>query len=241
SSLEDMVDQIPTIGDFAPIDVDDLTTSFTAYILLMLALGPVGLIVAGVPRLRTEEQAGRPAGLLGAGAGRGAPAARRAGGQAGRLAGLLIAGTGRVSLTLRWIAVVAFEVCAAQVLLGLGTGIGVWAATGESSWIGETLLASLVYLPAIAVTGALTLALYGLRVRLAGLAWLVVIWAALDTFLGDLLQLPDWARALSVLHHVPFVPGDDVEAMPLVITGAAAVLLTVLGLLSLRRRDLAAG
>src|SRR5699024_2854186 len=46
SSLEDMVDQIPTIGEFAPIDVDDLTTSFTAYILLMLALGPVGLIVA---------------------------------------------------------------------------------------------------------------------------------------------------------------------------------------------------
>src|SRR5699024_11242718 len=94
-------------------------SSFTAYILLMLALGPVGLIVAGVLRLRTEEQAGR-------------------------LAGLLIAGTGRVSLTLRWIAAVAFEVCAAQVLLGLGTGIGVWAATGESSWIGETMLASLV-------------------------------------------------------------------------------------------------
>ena len=216
SSLEDMVDQIPTIGEFAPIDVDDLTTSFTAYILLMLALGPVGLIVAGVLRLRTEEQEGR-------------------------LAGLLIAGTGRIPLTLRWIAVVALEACAAQALLGLGTGIGVWAGTGETSWIGETTLASLAYLPAIAATGALTLALYGLRVRLAGLAWLVVIWAALDTFLGELLQLPDWARALSVLHHVPFVPGDDVEPMPLVTTGAAAVLLTVLGLLALRRRDLAAG
>src|SRR5699024_594135 len=112
SSLEDMVDQIPTIGDFAPIDVDDLTTSFTAYILLMLALGPVGLIVAGVLRLRTEEQAGR-------------------------LAGLLIAGTGRVSLTLRWLGVVASGGCAAQVLLGLGSGVGVWAATGEGSWCGH--------------------------------------------------------------------------------------------------------
>src|SRR5699024_2813080 len=105
----------------------------------------------------------------------------------------------------------------------------------------ETLLASLVYLPAIAVTGALTLALYGLRERLAGLAWLAGNWAALDTFLGDLLQLPDRARDLSVHHPVPFVPGDDAAAVPLLITGAAAVLLTVLGLLSLRRRDLAAG
>src|SRR5699024_10810051 len=114
SSLEDMVGQIPTIGDFAPIDVDDLTTSFTAYILLMLALGPVGLIVAGLLRVLTEEQAGR-------------------------LVGLLVAGSGRVALTLRWIAEVAFEVCAAQVLLGRGTGTGVWAAAGESSLIGETM------------------------------------------------------------------------------------------------------
>ncbi|MDN5901068.1 MAG: polyketide antibiotic transporter [Brachybacterium sp.] len=216
SSLEDLVDQIPTIGEFAPIDVDDLTASFTAYILRMLALAPVGLLVSGVLRLRTEEQAGR-------------------------LAGVLVAGTPRIALTLRWLAVVVLEVFAAQVLLGLGTGIGVWQATGEPSWIGETTLASLAYLPAIAATGALTLALYGLRVRLAGLAWLVVIWAALDTFLGDLLQLPGWARNLSVLHHVPLLPSDDAEAMPLVVMGILAMVLTILGLLALRRRDLAAG
>lgn len=216
SSLEDMVDQIPTIGEFAPIDLDDLTASFTAFILLMLALGPVGLIVSGVLRLRSEEQQGR-------------------------LAGTLLAGIGRVTFALRWAAVVTLEVFALQVLLGLGTGIGVWQATGETSWIGETTLAALAYLPTIAFTGALALALYGLRVRLAGIAWLVVIWAALDTFLGDLLQLPEWARNLSVLHHVPAVPDADLEATPLVATGVLAVVLTVVGLFALRRRDLVAG
>ncbi|ASK64625.1 polyketide antibiotic transporter [Brachybacterium avium] len=216
SSLDDLVDQIPTISEFAPIEVDDLTASFTAYILLMLALGPVGLFVSAILRLRTEEQAGR-------------------------LAGVLVAGAPQLAFTLRWLAVVAVEVFAAQALLGLGTGIGVWQATGESSWVGETILASLAYLPAIAVTGALTLALYGLRLRLAGLAWLVVVWAALDTFLGDLLQLPDWARSLSVLHHVPFLPSAEVDATPLVVMGVLAVALTILGLFALRRRDLAAG
>ncbi|GAA1484958.1 ABC transporter permease [Brachybacterium fresconis] len=216
SSLEDMVEQIPTIGEFAPIDVDDLTRSFTGYILLMLALGPVGLIVSGVLRLRSEEQEGR-------------------------MAGTLLAGIGRITVALRWVVVVTLEVFALQVLLGLGTGIGVWQATGETSWIGESTLAALAYLPAIAFTGALTLALYGLRVRLAGLAWLMVIWAALDTFLGDLLQLPQWARNLSVLHHVPAVPDADLEVTPLAVMAALAVLLTVVGLGALRRRDLVAG
>ncbi|GAA1487694.1 ABC transporter permease [Brachybacterium sacelli] len=216
SSLEDMVDQIPTIGEFAPLDLDDLTRSFTAFILMMLTLGPVGLIVAGVLRLRSEEQAGR-------------------------LAGVLLAGTSRLGMALSWMLVVALEAFALQVLLGLGTGIGVRMATGEASWIGDATLAALAYLPAVAFIGALTLALYGLRIRLAGLAWLVVIWAALDTFLGDLLQLPQWARDLSPLHHVPFVPDADLEATSLVVMSLLALALTLLGLLALRRRDLAAG
>lgn len=216
ASLQDLVDQIPTISEFAPIDTHDLTGSFTAYILLMLALGPVGLIVFGILRLRTEEQEGR-------------------------LAGVLVAGRSRTTFTLWWVAVIVLEVFAAQILLGLGTGIGVWMATGDGSWVGTTTLAALVHLPAIALTGALTLALYGLQVRLAGLAWLVVVWAALDTFLGELLQLPDWARALSVLHHVPAVPGADVEPLPLVVTSILAVVLFLVGLLAQRRRDLAAG
>lgn len=216
SSLEDMVAQIPTIGEFAPIDVDDLTSSFTAYILLMLALGPVGLILAGVLRLRAEEQEGR-------------------------LAGLLLAGTSRVAIASRWVLVVALEVFALQALLGLGTGIGVWLATGDIAWIGQCLLAALVYLPAVASVGAIALALYGLRARWAGLAWLVVVWAALDTFLGDLLRLPEWARDLSVLHHVPFVPGTDLDATPLVLMAALALVLAAVGLIALRRRDLMAG
>lgn len=216
SSLEDLADQVQALTDFAPIDLDDLTGSFTAYIVLMLALGPLGLIVAGVLRLRAEEQAGR-------------------------LAGVLVAGTSRLGFTLRWVLVVALEACVLQVLLGLGTGLGVWQATGEASWVPETTLAALAYVPAIAVAGAVALALYGLGVRLAGLAWLMVVWAALDTFLGDLLGLPEWARGLSVLHHVPFAPTDDLEAAPLVVLSLLAIVLTAVALAAQRRRDLAAG
>ncbi|MGO1481435.1 MAG: ABC transporter permease [Brachybacterium sp.] len=216
SSLTDFVEQMPAIGEWAPITAEDLTGSFAAFVLTMLTIGPVALIVSGVLRMRTEELEGR-------------------------LAGLLLAGTSRTLLALLWYLVVLVEVAVMQVLLGLGVGLGVWQATDDQAWIGEMTAASLAYLPAIALCGALALALFGLRLRATGLAWLLVIWAALVTFLGDLLGLPQWARDLSPLEHVSLVPSEDLEFAPLALMGGGAVVLVVAGLLLLRRRDLVAG
>ncbi|GAA4527071.1 exporter of polyketide antibiotics [Brachybacterium paraconglomeratum] len=216
SSLTDLVEQMPTIQEFAPISVDDLTGSFSAFVLMMLAIGPVALIVSGVLRMRTEEIAGR-------------------------LAGVLVAGTSRVHLAATWSLVVLLEVALMQVLLGLGVGIGVWAATDDASWIGEMTLAALAYLPAIALFGAFALATYGLHLRATGLAWLLVIFTALVTFLGDMLGLPDWVKDLSPLNHVPLLPSVEFEGLPLLVMGGLAAVLGVAGLLALRRRDLAAG
>ncbi|WP_114854944.1 ABC transporter permease [Brachybacterium sp. YJGR34] len=216
SSLDDFVAETPELTAWAPVSLDDLTGSFSAFVLTMLALGPIALAVSGMLRLRTEELAGR-------------------------LAGVLLAGTSRTSVTASWAVVVLMETAVMMVLLGLGTGLGVWAATDETRWIGELTAGSLVYLPAIALYGAIALFLYGLSVRATGLAWLLVVYSTLVTVLGDMLGLPDWAKDLSPLQHVPMVPSEDLEAAPLVLMGAAAVVLAGAGLLLLRRRDLAAG
>ncbi|RCS79901.1 ABC transporter permease [Brachybacterium alimentarium] len=216
NSLQDMVSEIPAVGDMVPLDLDDLTTSFAAYVLQMLAIGPLGLIVAGILRLRTEEQEGR-------------------------LAGILMAGSSRTSTAVRWVLVVALSTTVVQLLLGLGLGIGLLQATGETSWLAVMPLAALASLPAIALAGAVTVALYGLRLRLAGVAWLLVIWAAIDTFLGDLLDLPDVVRSISPLRHVPLVPDADLDVSALAGMSVLAVLLVLVGLWGLRRRDLAAG
>lgn len=216
NSLQDMVSEIPAVGDMVPLDLDDLTTSFAAYVLQMLAIGPLGLIVAGILRLRTEEQEGR-------------------------LAGILMAGSSRTSTAVRWVLVVALSTTVVQLLLGLGLGIGLLQATGETSWLAVMPLAALAALPAIALAGAVTVALYGLRLRLAGVAWLLVIWAAIDTFLGDLLDLPDVVRSISPLRHVPLVPDADLDVSALAGMSVLAVLLVLVGLWGLRRRDLAAG
>ena len=160
---------------------------------------------------------------------------------AGRLAGVLVAGTSRARLAGQWFLVVLIGTAAMQVLVGLGVGIGVWSATEDTAWIGEMTLAALTYLPAVALYAAIALALYGLGARLASLVWLLVMYTALVTFLGQMLGLPDWAMDLSPLQHVALYPSADVEPVPLVVMGVAAAVLAVLGLALLRRRDLAAG
>jgi ABC-2 type transport system permease protein len=216
SSLTDFVEQLPAIDSLAPIRLDDLTGSFSAYVLTMLAIGPVALSVSGVLRMRGEETAGR-------------------------LAGVLVAGTSRTRLAGTWYLVVLAGTVLMQILLGLGVGIGVWAATGDADWLGEMTVAALAYLPAIALYGAIALLLHGLGARVAGLAWLLVVHTALVTFLGQILGLPDWAMDLSPLQHVALVPSEELEAAPLVVMGVASAVLVVLALLALRRRDLAAG
>ena len=216
SSLTDFAENLPDLAGMAPIRLDDLTGSFSAFVLMMLAIGPVALAVSGMLRMRTEETAGR-------------------------LAGVLVAGTSRARLAGQWFLVVLLGTAAMQVLLGLGVGIGVWSATEDTAWIGEMTLAALTYLPAVALYAAIALALYGLGSRLAPLAWLLVVYTALVTFLGQMLGLPDWAMDLSPLQHVALYPSADVEPVPLVVMGVAAAVLAVLGLALLRRRDLAAG
>ena len=216
SSLTDFAENLPDLAGMAPIRLDDLTGSFSAFVLMMLAIGPIALAVSGMLRMRTEETAGR-------------------------LAGVLVAGTSRSRLAGQWFLVVLLGTAAMQVLLGLGVGIGVWSATEDTAWIGEMTLAALTYLPAVALYAAISLALYGLGARLASLAWLLVVYTALVTFLGQMLGLPDWAMDLSPLQHIALVPSEDLEPAPLVVMGAAATVLLVLGLLALHRRDLGAG
>ena len=215
SSLDDVMADIPAMGEWIQVDLDDLTRSFAAVVLSFLALCPAALAVSGVLRLRAEEREGR-------------------------LEGVLVSGSSRTGVLGRWALVVAVEAALVQVVLGLGTGLGVAAATGEASWVGELTAASLAYLPAVLLFGAVAVALYGLAPRLASLAWALVVWAALVVFLGELLGLPDWARDLSPLTHTPLLPGVELTPGPLVVMAVLALALTAAGLVGLRRRDVGA-
>ncbi|GAA4288241.1 polyketide antibiotic transporter [Georgenia daeguensis] len=215
-SLEGMVDDIPDLGQWMTVDLADLTTSFAAVMLSFLALAPVAWAVAGVLRLRAEEEAGR-------------------------VEAMTVTGSSRPGLLGGWLAVVAAASVAMLVVIGLGVGLGTAAATGEVAWIGRLTVASLVYVPATLLVAAVAVALYGLVPRVAGLSWVLVVWVALALFLGSLLDLPGWAMDLSPLTHTPLVPSEDLRAAPLLVMLATAAALVAAGFAGLRRRDVVPG
>lgn len=216
TELEGVVEQMPAIGEWTDLNLEDLTRSFGGLVLAYLSLGPAVLLVSGVLRLRTEERDGR-------------------------VTGLLVGGSSRPGLLSGWCAVVAVEAILAQVVLGFGLGLGMTLASGETRWLGEITVSSVAYLPAILFFGALAAALFGLLPRFTILAWVLTAWTAMVLFLGELLDLPDWARWFSPLWHIPAVPDADLNAMPLVVLVVMVVVLTVIGLAGFRRRDIIEG
>jgi ABC-2 type transport system permease protein len=57
--------------------------------------------------------------------------------------------------------------------------------------------------------------------------------------LGDALDLPQVVRDLSPFTHIPAVPAVDLDPLPLLVLSAVAVVSTLIGGATLRRRDLA--
>lgn len=216
SEVEGMLDEIPAVSEFIDLDLADLTRSFGAVMLSMLALGPAALLTAGVLGLRREEAAGRAAALI-------------------------HTGSSRPVLLLSWCGTVAALTLLMQVLLGAGVGAGMALAGGDLSWISTMLLAGLAHLPAIMLHGALAACCLGFSRRWALLGWVPVGWTALVVFLGGILGLPDRASALSPFWHTPAVPAVDIQVLPLLLMSALIPALLVVALLAYRRRDITEG
>jgi ABC-2 type transport system permease protein len=70
------------------------------------------------------------------------------------------------------------------------------------------------------------------------LSWAVVVVALTIAVLGGLLPFPDWFEALSPFSHVPHLPAEDFDPLPLLALTALGALLTTAGLLGFRHRDL---
>lgn len=214
-SMDGLLEDNPTIAQWVPISSDDISLSFASVILALLAIAPVALFVSSVLQLTGEEHAGR-------------------------VEEMIATGSSRSSLLAGWTAVAAIWSAIAMVSLGLGTGIGLAYATGRTASMWELTAASLAYIPAIVLCGAVTAALYGALPRLTALAWILVLFISLEMFLGDLLQLPSWVEGLSPLARTPLVPFAELEPAPLLVMSALALAFFAAALAGFRRRDLPA-
>jgi len=141
---------------------------------------------------------------------------------------------------LRWLGRhLAQSIVGSAVLVVLaGLAIGTTASITADLSLSRVLLGAVVQMPAVWVLAGLACLLVGLLPRATVAAW-VAAGACLGLwFFGSLLGLSDAVLRLSPFEHVPQVPGGTVTAAPLVTLSVLGLLLTVAGLVGIRRRDI---
>lgn len=101
-----------------------------------------------------------------------------------------------------------------------------------------TMQSGMIYMPAILVMVALAACLIGTFEKAASLVWLYLIYSFLTTYLGDLLQVPEAMKLATPFGHVPTLPVEDVQMLPMFVLIGLFFALTLLGYFGYRQRDM---
>ena len=122
-------------------------------------------------------------------------------------------------------------------LTGLGTSVTYGLIIGDFSSLPRLIGAQMAYLPAVWVLAGVALLLYGLIPRAALAAWAAYALVILSGMLADVLNLPDWVQSLSPFDHIPALPANSFELLPVIAITAIAGVLMAAGVAGFRHRD----
>ena len=158
----------------------------------------------------------------------------------GRAEPVLATRTGRVRWALSHIAVAVAGTVLLLAVAGVAAGLGYGLRAGSAGTeVTRMLGAAFAQLPASLALAAVAVLLFGLwpEAAVPG-AWTAVgLVVAIELF-GQALQVSHWVLDISPFTQTPRLPGGTVTAQPLLWLGLAALGLSVIGLLGLRRRDI---
>jgi len=211
---ESILEDNPEMEDFfAQLGEGSVTDAFLATATLILALLATGFTISSVLRARAEEVGGRAESLLAT------PTSRE------RWAG------GHVTVSIVGTTIMLL-------VAGASEGFGLALVSGDREWIPRLIGATLVMVPAMLVTGGVAMVAYGLSARLAMAAWGYYAFTLVVGMLGALLDLPQWALNLSPFEHVPAIPSEPMDWVPVIVLVALAGALFATGLTAFRRRDM---
>jgi ABC-2 type transport system permease protein len=215
--VEDLARSNPTLEEFfRAAGQGSLVDSFLSTMLLVLALLAGAYAVSSALRLTSEETSGR-------------------------LEPLLATGLSRARWMLGTLTMTLLGSAAVLVAGGLGLGTTYALSMSEPGQLSRIAGLQLVYLPAVLVPAGLVAFVHGWRPGWAKVAWAVLaVWFVLG-YLGGLLHAPDWLVRSSPFAHTPAVPGADPSVGAPAVIVVVVVLLTAVGVLGLRHRDVAPG
>lgn len=124
------------------------------------------------------------------------------------------------------------------VISGIGAGAlyGYYTDSADGAW--KVFFAAIAQTPAVWVFIGLAALLMGLWPKALSLVWLVYTAFTLIGLIGPLLQLPEWVSDISPYAQIPDVPAEEWTAWSTVILLAVFAVFTVVGMYTIRKRDL---
>jgi ABC-2 type transport system permease protein len=117
---------------------------------------------------------------------------------------------------------------------GLTYGVAAHDIGGKLSMVVAT---AAVQLPAVWLSAAVTVALFGLAPRFSPVAWGVLVGFVALYLIGSLSGFPQWLLDLEPFAHIPRVTGGAFTPVPLLWLLAIDAALIALGMAAFRRRD----
>ncbi|WP_188206769.1 ABC transporter permease [Alkalibacillus aidingensis] len=136
---------------------------------------------------------------------------------------------------------VIISVINAFVMVSL-TGIGLWSAAvfvmDEPFEFSTILGMAIAYYPAVLVMISVAVLLIGFLPRLVSVVWLYVLYSFFVLYLGQMFQFSDWVGKLSPFGHIPQLPVDEMMWMPMIVLTLIAAMVTTIGFVGYRTRDI---
>ncbi|QEA31612.1 ABC transporter permease [Secundilactobacillus malefermentans] len=124
-------------------------------------------------------------------------------------------------------------------------GIGSLIVTGNSvldsaNQLSYDLLWSsfAAFIPALLIMIGITAVIVGFIPRFGSAMWLYIVYAVVAMYLGNLVDMPNWAKQFTPFAWVPKVPLKDFNGVTFSWMLIVAAILLVVGLYGYRRRDL---
>lgn len=128
------------------------------------------------------------------------------------------------------------------VLMQLATALGVYLSSSEvleNMFSLRTLIEmSLVYLPAIFLVIGLAALFVGFLPKFTPIVWGYVVFVVVILYLGSILDFPEWMNTLSVFHHVPEYPHEEINWIIMGLLTTIGAILTLLGFVMYNHRDI---
>jgi ABC-2 type transport system permease protein len=190
----------------------NMTDSFYGFAILTIALIGAGFAISSALRPLGEEDAGRVESMLAT--------------SLPRRVWLL----GHVSVTVAGTAIVLMAGA-------VGLGVGFALVTGDDGAFGRYIEAMVPYVAPELLLAAVARLLHGAVPRVAFLAWVGLTVCVVVMFFGELLSFPSWLIDVSPFSHLALTPAEDAQWTPVFVVTLVAVVLSIVGQVAFRRRD----